>query len=90
MDFPDGPVVMSLCFHCRGKGLVPGGGSKIPHATWHGLKQTTIKQKRSREIKDRQQLLEVWLLREARGETMEWAMVPRKGKGTNWKKGRRQ
>ena len=41
---------------------------EVPHATWHGLKQTTIKQKRSREIKERQQLLEVWLLREARGE----------------------
>ena len=77
MDFSNGPLVKAPYFHCRGTGLVPGGGSKIP-------------QKRSREIKERRQVLEVWLLREARGETIEWTVVPRKGKGTSWKKGRRQ
>ena len=31
-DFPDSPVVKSLCFQCEGTGLIPGQGTKIPHA----------------------------------------------------------
>ena len=30
--FPGGPVVGTLCFHCRGTGLTPGWGTKISHA----------------------------------------------------------
>ena len=37
-DFPGGPVVTSLCFHPGGMGLIPGLGTKIPHATWHDKK----------------------------------------------------
>ena len=28
--FPGGPVVTTLHFHCRGHGLIPGQGTKIP------------------------------------------------------------
>ena len=38
-DFPGGPVVKTLRFHCRGTGLIPGQGTKIPHATWCGPKK---------------------------------------------------
>ena len=31
-NFPDGPVVKTLCFQGRGVGSVPGQGTKIPHA----------------------------------------------------------
>ena len=34
-NFPDGPVVSALCFHCRGLGFRP----EIPHAAWHGKKK---------------------------------------------------
>ena len=30
-DFPSGPVVKTLPFPCRGVGLIPGWGTKIPH-----------------------------------------------------------
>ena len=30
-DFPGGPVVKTLCFHCSGHGSIPGRGTKIPH-----------------------------------------------------------
>ena len=33
-EFPGGPVVRTLCFHCRGHGFDPW--TKIPHAPWHG------------------------------------------------------
>ena len=33
-DFPGGPVVRTLRFHCRGTGSIPGQGAKILHATW--------------------------------------------------------
>lgn len=33
-----GPGVMTLGFHFREVGLVPGRGTKIPHATQHGQK----------------------------------------------------
>ena len=39
-DFPDSPVVKILRFQCRGRvGLIPGLGTKIPHAEWHGQKK---------------------------------------------------
>ena len=31
-DFPGGPVVKTLCLHCRGHGSIPGRGTKIPPA----------------------------------------------------------
>ena len=31
-NFPGGPVVQTLSFHFRGMGLIPGQGTKIPHA----------------------------------------------------------
>ena len=30
---------LRLCFQCRGVGLIPGQGTKIPHATWWGQKK---------------------------------------------------
>ena len=32
-DFPGGPVVSTTHYHCRGKGSIPGLGTKILHAT---------------------------------------------------------
>lgn len=37
-DFPGGPMVRALRFHTGGMGLIPGLGTKIPHATWHDKK----------------------------------------------------
>ena len=38
MDFSGGPMIRSLCFHC--KGLLPGQRTKIPQAAPCGKKQT--------------------------------------------------
>ena len=35
-DFPGSPVIATLCFPCRGVGLIPGGVTKISHAVSHG------------------------------------------------------
>ena len=32
LDFPGGPVVETPRFHCRGCGLIPDPGTRIPHA----------------------------------------------------------
>ena len=34
-EFPGSPVVRTPCFHCRGHGLIPGWGTKIPHVPWY-------------------------------------------------------
>ena len=31
-DFPGAPVIKTLCFHSRERGLMPGWRTKIPHA----------------------------------------------------------
>ena len=31
-----GPVVKTPCFQCWVMGLIPGQGTKISHAMWHG------------------------------------------------------
>ena len=36
-EFPGGPVVRTLRFHCPG--LMPGQGTKIPQAVQHGQKK---------------------------------------------------
>ena len=41
------PVVRTPHFHCGGKGLIPGQGTKILHATWNGQKQKTKEPKKS-------------------------------------------
>ena len=51
-EFPGGPVVRTPCFDCGGMGSIPGQGTKIPHATWHGQKQT---KKRTKERKKRKE-----------------------------------
>ena len=38
-EFPGGPAVRSWRFHCRDPGSIPGQGTKIPQATWHGQKK---------------------------------------------------
>ena len=40
-DFPGGPVVRTLCFHCRGMGSIPGWGIKILQAMWCGQNKVT-------------------------------------------------
>ena len=42
-DFPGGPVVKDFAFQCRRRGLIPGRGAKIPHASQP--KNQNIKQK---------------------------------------------
>ena len=38
-DFLGSSVVKTPSFHWRGMGLIPGLGTKIPHATWCGKKK---------------------------------------------------
>ena len=38
LEFPGGPVVGTLCFHCWGPRLTP----KISQAMWHGKKNSSI------------------------------------------------
>ena len=38
-EFPYGPVVRTLCFHCRRQGSIPDWGTKIPQTTWRGRKK---------------------------------------------------
>ena len=38
-DFPAGPVVMTSPFNAEGAGSIPGGETKIPHASWQKNKQ---------------------------------------------------
>ena len=40
-DFPGRPVVKTPCFHW-GAGSIPGQGTKISHAAWHGQKKYKI------------------------------------------------
>ena len=35
-EFPGGPVVRTWRFQCPGPGSIPGQGTKIPPAAWHG------------------------------------------------------
>ena len=35
-DLPGGPVLKTRHFHCRGQGSIPGQGTNILHAVWHG------------------------------------------------------
>ena len=37
-DFPSRPVVKTPCCQCREMGSIPGYGTKILHALWHGQK----------------------------------------------------
>ena len=43
MELPEGPVVRTWCFHCRGPGSSPGQGTKISQAVcvawWKKLKK---------------------------------------------------
>ena len=39
MYFPGGSVVKTLSFQRRGTGLIPGPGTKIPHAVQHSQKK---------------------------------------------------
>ena len=40
-EFPGGPVVRTWGFHHGGLGSIPGQGTKIPQAKWHGQKKKT-------------------------------------------------
>ena len=43
-DFPGGPVVKTSPSKAGGAGSIPGGGAKIPHASWP--KQGNIKKQK--------------------------------------------
>ena len=56
-DFPAAPVVKTLPSNSWGVGLIPGQGTKIPHAS--GPKKQNIKQKQycnkfNKDLKDKQ------------------------------------
>ena len=38
-DFPGGPVIKTLYFHCRGVGSIPDQGTMILHAEQDGEKE---------------------------------------------------
>ena len=40
-EFPNGPVIRTLPFHYRSMGSIPGWGTKISQAKWHGQNQET-------------------------------------------------
>ena len=42
-DFPGSPMVKTLPSNAGGAGLIPGQGTKIPHASWS--KNQNVKQK---------------------------------------------
>ena len=42
-NFPGGPVVKTLCFHCRDTGSIPDWGTKISTCQIAGLKQNKTK-----------------------------------------------
>ena len=42
-DFPSSPVVRTRCFHCRGLGLIPGQGTKVPQALWRSQEKKYTK-----------------------------------------------
>ena len=44
-DFISSPVVRTLYFHCRGMGLIPDQGTKIPHAMRHSQNSFLEKKK---------------------------------------------
>ena len=50
MDFPGGPVVKTLYFHCRGHEFDPDWRTKIPQATQWGQKKKKKKKKRKKSI----------------------------------------
>ena len=41
-EFPGSPVVRTQRVHCWGPGSIPGQGTKIPQAAWHGQKKKKI------------------------------------------------
>ena len=44
-EFPDGPLVRSLCFHCGGHTFHPLLGANIPQALWRGQKRKKMETK---------------------------------------------
>ena len=55
-DFPGGPVVKTLCFHCRGRGFDPWLGKfRIPH-------RVAKKKKKKKECPDYIKENAIWVL----------------------------
>ena len=46
--FPGGSLVKNLHSLCRGTGLIPGQGTKIPHDSWPNKKKKERKKKKKR------------------------------------------
>ena len=49
-EFPGGPVVRILRFHCHGPGSIPGHATKILQAARHSQKQNTNQKKKKKFI----------------------------------------
>ena len=52
-EVPGGPVVRTWCFHCQGPDSIPGRGSKIPQAAWHGQnnkKKSYLKEQQQQKL----------------------------------------
>ena len=45
------PGVDTLYFHCRSRGLIPGGGTRTPHAAWWGQKKIPTPPKTNKHTK---------------------------------------
>ena len=50
-DFPGGPVVKILRFHCRGRGFNPWLGTKIPHTVRRSQKKKQKQRKTQKNLK---------------------------------------
>ena len=60
-DFPGGPVVKALRFHCSGRGAIPGRGTKIPHdECGQKMEKTETKKKKIIKKKKKAWLLSIW------------------------------
>ena len=54
-EFPGGPVIKTLCFHCLGPGLITVQGTKILQAAQHSQKKKKKKiEGEKRKEKNRQ------------------------------------
>lgn len=49
-EFPGGPVIRTLCFHCLGPGLITVRGTKILQAEQHSQKKKIEGKKEKRKI----------------------------------------
>ena len=51
-EFPGGQVVRTVSFHCHGPGSIPGQGTEILQAMWHGQTNKKLLWKNNKKSKE--------------------------------------